>query len=66
MPTGRRGLRPYTPAVRRWVCIIALLFGFSGESYAWCARPRVPVPMERVLDDSPVADLPRTAWWGIS
>ena len=31
----------YTPAVRRWVCIVAFLVGFSGEGYVWTVRPRI-------------------------
>ena len=37
------GTRPYTPAMRRWVCIVALLAGFTGDDYVrWRApsRPR--------------------------
>jgi len=53
--------------VRRRVCIVALLLGFSGEGYAWAARPRIPVPVERVIDTGlDAADLPRTAWWRLS
>jgi hypothetical protein len=33
--------------MRRWVCVIALLFGFTGEGYAWTARPSAAVPIER-------------------
>jgi hypothetical protein len=36
--------------MRRWVCVIALLTGFSGQGYVWSARPRDPVPMERRID----------------
>ena len=39
--------------MRRWVCIIALLAGFSADDYAWSARPRQPVPIERRLDIVP-------------
>jgi hypothetical protein len=46
---GRRGRRPYTPAMRRWVCVIALLFGFAGDGYAWSARPSLAVPIERQI-----------------
>jgi hypothetical protein len=56
--------------MRRWVCIIALLAGFSADGYAWSARPRQPVPIERRLDvahlrSAPVRALrPTPAWWG--
>jgi hypothetical protein len=49
--------------MRRWVCIIALLFGFAGDSYAWTARPRIPVAIERTLVDAPERDGATTAWW---
>ena len=58
------GTRPYTPAMRRFVCVAALLFGFSGDRYAWTVRPRMPVPIERPVA---LADAGRTrrtlAWW---
>lgn len=40
----------YTPAMRRWVCIVALLAGFSGQGYAWTIRPRIPAPIERPFE----------------
>ncbi|MFL5756695.1 MAG: hypothetical protein ACJ77N_10400 [Chloroflexota bacterium] len=57
-------MRAYTPAVRRWVCIVAFLAAFTSDGYAWTARPRPPVPIERILDPR-AADraLPRGAWW---
>jgi hypothetical protein len=59
--------RPYTPAVRRWVCIVAMLVGFSGEGYAWTARPRIPVPVERVLDPRRAdPGLPEGPWWRLT
>ena len=66
-PEGSAGPRPYTPAVRRWFCIVALLAGFSGDGYAWSARPRIPVPVERVLDPRRWdPGLPEGAWWRLS
>jgi hypothetical protein len=55
--------------MRRWVCIIALLAGFSADGYAWSVRPRLPVPIERRLDDPTTprrrSELaPTEAWWG--
>jgi hypothetical protein len=35
--------------MRRWVCVIALLFGFAGDGYAWTARPSLAVPIERQI-----------------
>lgn len=53
--------------MRRWVCIVAMLVGFSGDAYAWTARPRIPIPVERVLDPEPRdAGLPRGAWWSLT
>ncbi|HEY6571460.1 MAG TPA: hypothetical protein VIZ22_14300 [Candidatus Limnocylindrales bacterium] len=50
--------------MRRWVCIVALLTGFSGSGYAWSARPRLPIPVERLLDaQRPDPSLPEEAWW---
>jgi hypothetical protein len=61
----RPGGRPYTPAMRRWVCVIALLFGFAGDSYAWTVRPRMPVPIERPIDVEPARRGLRQSgrWW---
>ena len=51
--------------MRRWVCVIALLYGFSGDGYAWTARPRIPVPIERPLDTNERrrGTVPTGAWW---
>jgi len=57
--------------MRRWVCILTLLAGFSVDGYAYSARPRNTVPIERPLDEPRRAgarvsrdDLSRTAaWW---
>jgi hypothetical protein len=64
---GRFGHPAYTPAVRRWVCIVAFLLGFSGDGYVWTVRPRIPVPVERLLDpDRHDPALPEAAWWQTS
>jgi hypothetical protein len=56
--------RPYTPDMRRFVCVAALLFGFSGDRYAWTVRPRFPVPIERPVSLGEPARTRRTlAWW---
>jgi hypothetical protein len=55
--------------MRRWVCVIALLAGFSADGYAYTVRTRRPVPIERPLDDGTISqhrrhELTRTAaWW---
>jgi hypothetical protein len=50
--------------MRRWVCIIALLAGFSADGYVRSARLRTMVPIERQLD-GPRPGLNQTAaWWG--
>jgi hypothetical protein len=52
--------------MRRWVCIIALLAGFSADGYARSARLRTAVPIER-QHDRPAPGLSTTAaWWGTS
>jgi hypothetical protein len=35
--------------MRRWVCIAALLAGFSADDYVRHARLRQPIPIERLL-----------------
>jgi hypothetical protein len=50
--------------MRRWVCIIALLAGFSADSYVHSARPRIPVAIERRLDEQTSGLAPTAAWWG--
>ena len=66
-PAGLPGTRPYTPGVRRWVCIVALLVGFSGQDYTWSARTRIPIPVERLLDPRrPDPGLPEGAWWNLT
>ena len=49
--TGPTGIATYTPGMRRWVCILTLLAGFSADGYAYSARPRITVPIERPLDE---------------
>jgi hypothetical protein len=36
--------------MRRWVCIVALLAGFSGDDYTRSVRLRSPIAIERPLD----------------
>jgi hypothetical protein len=58
------GTRPYTPGMRRFVCVAALLFGFSGDRYAWTVRARMPVPIERPVALAEPGGTRRTlAWW---
>ena len=50
--------------MRRFVCVATLLFGFSGNGYAWTARPRMPVPIERPVVLTESGRTRRTqAWW---
>ena len=50
--------------MRRFVCVAALLFGFSGDRYAWTARVRMSVPIERPLHLAEPGRTRRTlAWW---
>ena len=60
---GRSRARPYTPAMRRWVCVIALLFGFAGDGYAWTARPTLPVPIERQIRGRDRRTPTTGHWW---
>jgi len=50
--------------MRRWVCIIALLAGFSAEGYTRTIRPRLAVPIERPLTPARGGLAQTTAWWG--
>jgi len=54
--------------MRRWVCIIALLAGFSGDGYAWTAKPRIPAPVVRPLQPrgGRRALTPTGVWWQAS
>ena len=45
--------QPYTPAVRRWICIITLLAGFTSQDYVWLGRSRPPVATEQPYDRLP-------------
>jgi hypothetical protein len=50
--------------MRRFVCVAALLFGFSGDRYAWTIRSREPVPIERPVALAEPGRTRRTpAWW---
>lgn len=60
---GRSRSRPYTPAMRRWVCVIALLFGFAGDGYAWTVRPSLAVPIERQIGGRDGRRTPTTGYW---
>jgi hypothetical protein len=59
--------RPYTPRMRRWVCIVALLAGFAADDYVRGTRLRQPVAIERLTDDRrgrrPRGLDPTGAWW---
>ena len=56
--------------MRRWVCIVALLAGFTGDDYVRGVRLREPVAIERLLDPRVGTSRGRTrgmtpaaAWW---
>jgi hypothetical protein len=52
--------------MRRWVSIVVLLAGFTGDDYVRSARLRDPVPVERLIDPrrSGTRGLaPTGAWW---
>jgi hypothetical protein len=56
--------------MRRWVCIIALLAGFSADDYTRGVRPRMPIAIERPLEPAPRSArgtrhfTMTEAWWG--
>ena len=51
---GGSGTVPYSSAVRRWICIIALLTGFTSQDYIRFARaPRAITPTEQPYDRLP-------------
>ena len=65
-PAGLWPTRPYTPAMRRWVCIVALLAGFAGDDYVRGIRLREPVAVERLIDTRRRGTrglVPTGAWW---
>jgi hypothetical protein len=49
--------------MRRWVCVIALLFGFAGDGYAWTSRPGRVVPIERQIDGLGRVSPTTGHWW---
>jgi hypothetical protein len=53
--------------MRRFVCVIALLAGFSGQGYAWTMRPRLPIPIERPVAPATRGQtrgfVPTLEWW---
>ena len=67
-PGGTSGTRPYTRRMRRWVCIVALLAGFSGTDYVRATRTRDSVAVVRLLEPrrSEHGLTPTGAWWSRS
>lgn len=52
--------------MRRWVCIIALLAGFSGDDYVRRTRLREPVAVHRLIAEATalaIGPAPTEAWW---
>lgn len=69
-PVGCPRRTAYTRAMRRWVCIVALLAGFAADPGLRPRPRRPPVAVERLLeevfaDDHLPADVLRgtAAWW---
>ena len=63
---GLQATRPYTRAMRRWVCIVALLAGFAGDDYVRGVRLRQPVAVERLIETRRTGTrglVPTGAWW---
>jgi hypothetical protein len=50
--------------MRQWACAIALILGLAGNGYAWTARPRQPVPIERRISPATLGRTTLTPdWW---
>ena len=50
--------------MRQWACSIALILGLAGNGYAWTARPRLAVPIERRIELTIVGRTLLTLdWW---
>ena len=52
--------------MRRWVCIVALLAGFTGDDYVRGARLREPVAVQRLIEERRRGTrglIPTGAWW---
>ena len=62
---GLKLARLYTRPVRRWICIIALLAGFTREDYVWSARVHTVAPTEMPIDRMPMRgrEVQPWDWW---
>jgi hypothetical protein len=50
--------------MRQWACAVALILGLAGSGYAWSARVRLPVPIERRIEPGTLGRTVLTpAWW---
>ena len=52
--------------MRRWVCIVALLAGFTGDDYVRGAHLREPVAVQRLIEERRNGSrglIPTGAWW---
>jgi hypothetical protein len=56
---------PILRPMRRWVCVIALLFGFAGDRYAWSVRPMPQIPIERPIEGDARGST-TGHWWRIA
>jgi hypothetical protein len=53
--------------MRRWLCMLVLLFSLAGQGQAFAARVPDPVPIERQIGAQRGGRLERTpAWWHAS
>jgi hypothetical protein len=53
--------------MRRWLCMVVLLFALAGQGAALATRVPEPVPIERLLSAWRGGRLQRTsAWWDAS
>lgn len=64
-PGGRPKALLYTSGVRRWICIITLLAGFTSQDYVWQGRSRPPVATEQPYDRLPWrgVEVQPWDWW---
>ncbi len=59
---GSRKPLLYTAGVRRWICIITLLAGFTSQDYALNGQSRAVVPTEQPYDRLPWRGIEVQPW----
>ena len=48
--------------MRRWICIITLLAGFTSQDYVWLGRSRPPTATEQPYDRLPWRGIEVQPW----